>query len=96
MRPSLLSVLLDAVRTNFNFQHKNIKLFELGKVFSKFFGEDNLPNERELFSLIITGNEMALKSFYSDSWIQFFDAKAALETAIDAINLPSLIMLLKT
>jgi phenylalanyl-tRNA synthetase beta subunit len=34
MRPSLLSGLLDAVRTNFNHQRRDVKLFEIGKVFA--------------------------------------------------------------
>lgn len=90
MRPSLLSGLLDAVRTNFNHQQRNLRLFELGKVFSASSKEGDLPNERELLALVLTGNEtlqdkaMALREF------DFYDAKGALEDAIDATNAPNL------
>ncbi|HQU85752.1 MAG TPA: phenylalanine--tRNA ligase subunit beta [Pyrinomonadaceae bacterium] len=86
MRPSLLSGLLDAVRTNFNQQRRDLKLFELGKVFAKSAEENGLPTERELFAVALTGNEfsegkaMALREF------DFFDAKGALETAVDSLN----------
>ncbi len=90
MRPSLLSGLLDAVRTNLNFQNRNLRLYEIGKVFSSSSKEGDLPNERELFSLVVTGNEtyenkaMALREF------DFYDAKGALENAISATNAPNL------
>jgi phenylalanyl-tRNA synthetase beta chain len=90
MRPSLLSGLLDAVRTNFNYQHKNVRLFELGKVFAHAIGENSLPKEQELFSFVVTGSETFDKKAITGKELDFFDAKAALETAIDSINLPSL------
>jgi len=57
MRPSLLSGLLDAVRTNLNFQNRNLRLYEIGKVFSASEKENELPNERELLALVLTGSE---------------------------------------
>ena len=61
MRPSLLSGLLDAVRTNFSHQQRDVKLFELGKVFSASEKENDLPIERELFAIILTGGEFVGK-----------------------------------
>jgi len=90
MRPSLLAGLLDAVRTNLNQQRRDLKLFELGKVFAASDNENGLPEERELFAVALTGNEfsegkaMALREF------DFFDAKGALESAIDSINVSPL------
>lgn len=90
MRPSLLSGLLDAVRTNLNFQNRNLRLYEIGKVFSASNKEYDLPNERELLALVLTGSEvlenkaMALREF------DFYDAKGALENAIGATNAPAL------
>lgn len=86
MRPSLLSGLLDAVRTNFNHQQKNLRLFEIGKAFAAAGQENELPVERELFALTLTGSEtfqgkaMAVREF------DFYDAKGMLESAIDAVN----------
>ncbi len=88
MRPTLLAGLLDGVRTNFNYQRRDLKLFELGKVFANTRSEDNLPNERELFSLVITGGEVCEDRSLAARELNFYDAKGALEAALDAIHSP--------
>ncbi len=90
MRPSLLSGLLDAVRTNFNHQKRDVKLFEIGKVFSASQKENDLPNERELFALVLTGNETLQNKAMPLRQLDFYDAKGALESAIDAAKLSPL------
>jgi phenylalanyl-tRNA synthetase beta chain len=90
MRPSLLAGLLDAVRTNFNHQCKDVRLFEIGKVFATASSETGLPKEQELFSLVLTGGEILAGRKMVSRELDFFDAKGALETAMDAINLPAL------
>ena len=90
MRPSLLSGLLDAVRTNLNFQNRNLKLYEIGKVFSASQKENDLPNERELLALVLTGNEVLENKALNVREFDFYDAKGALENAIDATNAPNL------
>ncbi|MCY7375494.1 MAG: phenylalanine--tRNA ligase subunit beta [Pyrinomonadaceae bacterium] len=90
MRPSLLSGLLDAVRTNFNHQRRDIKLFELGKVFAASVKEDDLPGERELLAIVVSGNERLEGRAMPSRELDFFDAKGALETATTAINAPRL------
>ncbi len=90
MRPSLLSGLLDAVRTNFNFQKRDLKLYEIGKVFSASGTETALPNERELFALVLTGSELLENKAMPVREFDFYDAKGALETAISRLNLPAL------
>ncbi len=90
MRPSLLSGLLDAVRVNFNHQNKNIKLFEIGKVFAKSNGEDGLPKEQELLGIVLTGNEILEQKASSSRQLDFFDLKGAIEASLDAVSLPNL------
>ncbi|MET0753787.1 MAG: phenylalanine--tRNA ligase subunit beta [Pyrinomonadaceae bacterium] len=90
MRPSLLSGLLDAVRTNFNHQRRDVRLFEIGKVFSASNKEHDLPNERELLALVLTGNEVLQNKALAARELDFYDAKGALESAIDAVNASSL------
>jgi phenylalanyl-tRNA synthetase beta chain len=90
MRPSLLSGLLDAVRTNFNHQKRDVKLFEIGKVFSASQKENDLPNERELLALVLTGSETLQNKAMPLRQLDFYDAKGALESAIDATKLHSL------
>jgi phenylalanyl-tRNA synthetase beta chain len=90
MRPTLLSGLLDAVRTNFNHQRRDLRLFELGKVFAVSGDEDGLPTERELFSLVLTGNETFQNKAMTIREFDFYDAKGALEAAFDSLQLPPL------
>lgn len=90
MRPSLLSGLLDAVRTNLNFQNRNLRLYEIGKVFSASSKENELPNERELLALVLTGNEVFENKAMTFREFDFYDAKGALESAMDSTNAPNL------
>jgi phenylalanyl-tRNA synthetase beta chain len=86
MRPTLLPGLLDAVRTNFNQQRRDLKLFEVGKVFSASEKENDLPNERELFAFVVTGGEQLENKAMSIREFDFYDAKGTLESAINVIN----------
>ncbi len=90
MRPTLLPGLLDAVRANFNHQKRDLKLFEIGKVFSASEKENDLPNERELFALVLTGNEILQNRAMPVRALDFYNAKGALESAIEAVNLSPL------
>lgn len=90
MRPTLLSGLLDAIRVNFNHQKRDVKLFELGKVFAASNGENETPNERELLALAITGNDLLQNKAMPEREIDFYDAKGAVEAAFHALNLPEL------
>ena len=91
MRPSLLSGLLDAVRTKLNHRKRDLKLFEIGKVFSASEKENDLPNERELFALVLTGNETLQNKTMPLREFDFYDAKGAMEAATGALNLSSLV-----
>ncbi len=86
MRPSILPGLLDAVRLNLNFQRRDLKLFEIGKVFAAQTGEDDLPNERELLTLVVTGGETSEGKAVTVRELDLYDAKGALEAAFDAIG----------
>jgi phenylalanyl-tRNA synthetase beta chain len=90
MRPSLISGLLDAVRTNFNYQKRDLKLFEIGKVFSASEKENDLPNEREIFAFVLTGSELAENKATPLREFDFYDAKGVLESAVSALNLSGL------
>jgi len=83
MRPTLIPNLLDAVRHSMNFQRKDLKLFEIGKVFAAD-GERGLPKERELFAIALTGGVLNQNRAMPVQELDFFDAKGALEIALDA------------
>ena len=90
MRPTLIAGLLDAARTNFRQQRRDLKLFEIGKVFSAPEKENDLPEERELFAMIITGGEVLANRATTARELDFYDAKGALEAAVDSLGLPAL------
>lgn len=86
MRPSILPGLLDAVRLNLNFQRRDLKLFEIGKVFAAQTGEDELPNEREILTIAVTGGEISEAKAVAVRELDLYDAKGALEAALEAVG----------
>ncbi|HZH34954.1 MAG TPA: phenylalanine--tRNA ligase subunit beta, partial [Pyrinomonadaceae bacterium] len=90
MRPTLIAGLLDAVRENFNHGIRNLRLFELGKIFAAFGGQGSLPTEKESLALVITGGEILENRAEPIRELDFYDAKGALESAVAAMNIPAL------
>ena len=86
MRPSLLSGLLEAVRTNINHQRRDVRLYELGKVFAAKNSEENLPTEKELFSVVLTGGEILNNRAMQTRELDFYDLKGAVEAALEAVG----------
>lgn len=86
MRASLLPGLLDAVRLNLNHKRRDLKLFEVGKVFAAQPGEHGLPNEQEAFALVITGGEVLEDRSLPTRELDFYDAKGAIEAAMAALG----------
>lgn len=84
MRPTLLPGLIESARTNFNQQNKNLRLFEIGRVFAAALSEDGLPTEREILSIIMTGNALYQDRAMPASELDFFDAKGAVESVFEA------------
>ncbi len=91
MRPSIIPGLLDAVRLNFNHQRKDLRLFELGKVFASKTGEDNLPNEQKSFALIVTGSEVFEGRAMPVRQFDFYDAKGAVEAALESTGVQDIV-----
>lgn len=55
LRPSLLPGMLRAVATNARHQNPDVRLFEVGRVFSPPASGDVLPIERELVAVVLAG-----------------------------------------
>ena len=87
MRASSLPGLLDAVRLNLNHQRRDIKLFEIGKVFAAKAGEDGLPNEQKSFALVVTGGEVNQSRAMVSRQLDFYDAKGSVEVALEAAEI---------
>lgn len=91
MRPTILPGLLDAIRLNLNYQRRDLKFFEVGTVFTASAGEsDALPGEHKLLAVAITGGEMLEGREMPVRDLDFYDAKGAVEAALDAIGLAEL------
>lgn len=87
MRPTLLPGLLEAVRLNLNHQRRDLRIFEIGKCFAAQSSEDGLPNEREILSLVVTGGDAFAGRATTTRELDFYDAKGALEAALDAVGI---------
>jgi phenylalanyl-tRNA synthetase beta chain len=90
MRPTLLPGLLDAIRTNLNFGERNVRLFEIGKIFAGRGGIGELPTEKEAFAVVLTGGEIQAGKAEPARELDFYDAKGAIEAAVSAMHLPQL------
>lgn len=89
MRQTLLPGLLNSVRHNLNHGRRDIRLFEIGRVFA---GAEAgaLPRERHALAMIATGGVIDESRVLSDREVDFFDIKGALETAVDWMNISGL------
>jgi phenylalanyl-tRNA synthetase beta chain len=90
MRQSLLPGLLQAVRHNFNYGTRDVRLFETGRIFAARDEENDLPLEREALALVAVGAATKASRAGASRALDFFDLKGALETAIDALKCPAL------
>jgi len=90
MRQSLLPGLLDAVRHNMNQGLRDVRLFEIGRVFNGS-GEGGLPDERVAFALVATGGHVNQDVAQATRELDVFDVKGALELAVDSMNLAPLV-----
>jgi phenylalanyl-tRNA synthetase beta chain len=85
MRPTLLPGMLEAVRHNFNHGTRNVRLFEMGRIFASGDGDDARPNEVEALALVLTG-EAVEEGRAAGRALDLFDLKGALEAATDAMR----------
>jgi phenylalanyl-tRNA synthetase beta chain len=88
MRPTLIPGMLESIRTNLNHQRRDLRLFEIGKVFASD-GEGKLPRERELLAIAITGGELNEGKATEIRQQDFYDITGSLEAAFTALGLPS-------
>jgi phenylalanyl-tRNA synthetase beta chain len=88
MRATLIPGLLESVRRNFNHGNRDLKLFELGRIFAESSVDGQLPKEQEAFALALTGGALDEGHAVPLRELDFYDLKAAIETACDAVRLP--------
>jgi len=86
MRTSLVPGLLSNVQYNHARQVKNLKLFEIGKVFFKT-GDTSLPEEFEMLSGVLTGNIVESGWYSKTIESDFYDLKGFLEGFFDELHI---------
>ena len=87
LRQSLVPGLLNTVQYNVARKQKDLKLFEIGRVFFGS-GDDNIqPKETLYLSAALTGEERATKWLKESSSLDFFAAKGYLEVVFDRLGL---------
>jgi phenylalanyl-tRNA synthetase beta chain len=86
MRATLLPGLLDSVRRNFNHGNKDVRLFEIGRIFAKAKSGE-LPIEREAAALVATGGALEEGLAQAQRQLDLLDLKGALEAALDSMKL---------
>jgi len=89
MRSSLLPGLLSSLRHNLNHGIRDVRLFEIGRIFSGL-SDQELPQERLALALIATGGALEEDRAQPERELDFFDLKGALEAAVDWMNLSAL------
>jgi phenylalanyl-tRNA synthetase beta chain len=90
MRPSLLPGLLQSLRHNFNQGTRDVRLFEIGRIFAGSKA-GTLPHESESLGLVASGGASEQDRAQAPRELDYYDLKGALEAAIAAMNLPALI-----
>ncbi len=89
MRPTLLPGLLNALRHNLNHGIRDVRLFEIGRIFSRSTPGE-LPQEPLSLAMIATGGASEENRAQPERELDFFDVKGALEAAVDWMNLSPL------
>ncbi|HVF22861.1 MAG TPA: phenylalanine--tRNA ligase subunit beta, partial [Pyrinomonadaceae bacterium] len=86
MRSTLLPGLLNSLRHNFNHGIRDVRLFEIGRIFATSTPGE-LPQEPLALAMIATGGAVEENRAQADRELDFFDLKGALEAAVDWMNL---------
>ena len=84
MRNSLLPGLINNLMHNLKRQHKDIRLFEVGKIFT---GTKNKINEDEKISGLIYGSRHKEQWGYSSELVDYYDMKGHLEILFESLGI---------
>ncbi len=84
LRSSLIPGLLETMKKNISQQEDTLKLFEIGKVFFAT-QKGSLPDEREIFAGLITGNRSDQSWYSKKDKVDFFDLKGFIEGSLEAL-----------
>ncbi|HKP86957.1 MAG TPA: phenylalanine--tRNA ligase subunit beta, partial [Blastocatellia bacterium] len=83
MRSSLVTGLLESLQHNFNQGQRDVKLFELGRVFGA--GENERPAEREALGVVLSG-AVSPEDWRGGRQADFYDLAGAVEAALGSLS----------
>jgi phenylalanyl-tRNA synthetase beta chain len=86
MRPSLLPGLLKTAAYNLNRNNKNLRLFEIGRIFSSAM-TDGLPQQPYSVAFLICGSRTPVTWNNAHTSVDFYDIKGLLEAFLEKIRL---------
>ncbi len=86
MRSTLLPGIVEAANTNFRHKEKNLKIFEIGRIFQGSDSIDALPEESESIAFMMSGREIYSGSAVVGREFDFFDLKAVVESAAESLG----------
>lgn len=84
MRSSLVTGLLESLQHNFNQGRKDVKMFELGRVFKAT--ESGRPDERELLSVVLSG-EVTPDNWRGARQTDFYDLAGTIEAVVSSLSI---------
>ena len=90
MRSSLLPGLINSLRHNLNHGIRDVRLFEIGRIFG-ISQDGELPEEPLSLALVATGTAVEENKAQADRELDFFDLKGALEAGVDWMNVSPLV-----
>ncbi|MBI5582287.1 MAG: phenylalanine--tRNA ligase subunit beta [Deltaproteobacteria bacterium] len=86
MRPSLLPGLILTMKRNLSQRNQDLRLFEVGKVFSPALAAEALPRERDHLALLWTGRRYPGSFHRKEEAVDFFDLKGIVESIMEALQ----------
>jgi len=89
MRTSLIPGLLNTLRRNSAQGNRNIKGFEVGKIFISN-GQESLPQETEMLAGIWTGSRVDLSWHAKETDCDFYDIKGVVAALLNGMKIPRL------
>jgi len=88
LRTSAVPSMIHALRWNLDRDQNEVRLFELGKTYSRALG--GAPQERRVLSLGLTGRRRAASVHDSEKGLDFFDLKGDLEALLALFEIPAI------
>jgi len=86
MRPSLIYKLLDTLAYNFTRQNRDVKLFEIGRVFSNNLESETGVKEIEKLAFTAVGRDEKSNYFYKSN-VNFYTFKGDFESVLDHLKI---------